>query len=355
MTAVKSRIATATAAFLLTGLAGAQTVPPTLAPAEIPTNAEAPVDVEIFKGVRSKRVNPPAYPQNERRLGRDGWVHLNFMVDPQGKPYEIMVTDSTGNEELEKAAIKAAEKWEFEPATLQGVPIDSGHTMKINFVLSGGSGADPSFIKAYKGFAAATKSKDRALADAALAKMKVQNLYEDAYYNLAQFEYARIWGTQAQQLTAIKRAIAEEGNANYLPKSTFVAGLDVLLGLQIKTNNFAGALETWKKLQKLADAELLARWQPIIDKVIAIRGGNTPYAVEGEFGDTSSWYFPLFRKRFQIALTSGHVADIKLRCDKRYVFFKFDPQMLYSISDKYGACSMELVGDPGTKFQLIQS
>ena len=38
-----------------------------------PEAAGPPVQVEVFKGPRSKRVKPPAYPSIEQANGRDGW------------------------------------------------------------------------------------------------------------------------------------------------------------------------------------------------------------------------------------------------------------------------------------------
>jgi TonB family protein len=323
----------------------------TLAAAQTP----APVEVEVFKGPKSKRVEPAKYPFSERAQGRDGWVALNFMVDPQGKPYEITVIDSTGNKVLEKAAIEAAKDWEFEPATLNGVPIDAGHAMKVGFVLIGGSGASPAFVKAYGAFNRALASQDRAKTDAAMAKLKVENLYEDAYFGLAQYQYARVWGNKTQQCNALRRAIASEDRANFLPPDTFRAALENLLSLQIQQKDYAAALATWRKLEKIAPAEMKANWQAPIDKIEALRTDTTPFAVAGEFTDAPLWTFSLFRPRFHIALTSGRIAEIKLRCDKKYVFFKYDPQVQYTIAPEYGACGMELVGDPGTKFTLTQS
>jgi TonB family protein len=331
----------------------------------VPTSAEstagvteaagAPVQVEVFKGPRSKRVKPPAYPSIEQANGRDGWVALNFMIDPQGKPYEITIMESTGNEALEQAALKAARDWEFEPATLNGVPIDAGHALKVNFRLSGESGANTSFVRAYREFNAAITAQDRAKADAAMAKLEVRNLYEDAFYGLAQYHYARLWGTKDQERIALKRAIASEDDANFLPKDTFRATLESLLPLQILQHDFAGALATWSKLEKRANAETKARWKESINRIEALRTDSSPYTVAGDFADSPLWGFPLFRNRFHIAVASGRIAEIKLRCDKKYVFFKYDPEVEYTVSRNYGACGMELVGDPGTKFTLTQS
>ena len=342
------KIAVLMLSFGCTQIAPAQTETPKTATAE-------PVDLEVFKGPSKKHVEPPAYPQEEIQSGRDGWVNLNFMIDPQGTPYEIVVQDSTGNKELEKAAIRAAKKWTFEPATLNGTPIDAGYTMKVAFVLHGASGANSAFVKLYRKFMTAAKAGDKAGAEAAMHAMKVKNLYEDAYFGLVEYEFARQWGTQSEQLAGICRAIAEERNATYLSKSTFASGLETLLTLQIQTRDFAGALKSWDKLSKTADPDVLARWEKPISRIHALHSAASSYGVAGEFGDSTSWHIQLFRNKFQIVQSTGRIAEIKLRCDKRFVFFKYEPEILYTISQKYGSCNLELVGDPGTKFQLVQS
>jgi hypothetical protein len=53
-------------------------------------------------------------------------------------------------------------------------------------------------------------------------------------------------------------------------------------------------------------------------------------------------------------VTSGAVSEIKLRCEKQYLFFKYQPGVQYSIGSKKDQCSIEVVGDPGTKFDLVQ-
>jgi TonB family protein len=38
---------------------------------------------------------------------REGWVQFNMMIDPDGRPYEIAIVDSSGIEEYEKVALEA--------------------------------------------------------------------------------------------------------------------------------------------------------------------------------------------------------------------------------------------------------
>jgi hypothetical protein len=45
---------------------------------------------------------------------------------------------------------------------------------------------------------------------------------------------------------------------------------------------------------------------------------------------------------------------VKVRCDKQYVVFTFDSALQYEIDSKYGECSIELNGAPGTQLKLVQ-
>jgi TonB family protein len=318
--------------------------------------AAAPVPMEIFKGPKALELRPPDYPASERREGHEGWVEVNFMVDPQGKPYEIAVIESTGNKAFEKSAVSAVRKWNFEPAMLGDKPIDAGHNFKLIFTIrEPATGASQRFVRAYKGLMKAIAAGDRTRAAEEIVKLDVQNLYEDAYRNVAYYEYFRKWGTEAQQLVALRRAIAHERAPRYLKKEQFIAALNSQLLLQVKMQDFAGALDSWEKLQEHAPKDSLGSWEETIAQIEALRKDDRSYGVPGEIGKGGSWFYQLFKTRFQVEIASGHLSEIKLRCEKQYIFFRFEPDVQYKIADKYGSCALELVGDPDTKFELVQS
>ncbi len=67
-----------------------------------PPAEPATVNIETFKGPKPlSGVTGNVYPQSEGMDGREGWVVLNTMIDPQGKPYEAMVLDSSSNPAFE--------------------------------------------------------------------------------------------------------------------------------------------------------------------------------------------------------------------------------------------------------------
>lgn len=115
-------------------------------------------------------------------------------------------------------------------------------------------------------------------------------------------------------------------------------------------------MHTWDQIQANGPSkETLAILQPAVDQIKALQQNSTPYPVAGTIGDSNSWFIPLFKKRFEVEVVSGKLAEIKLRCDKDYVLFKYEPQMRYKVADRLNECQMEVIGDPGTTFTLIQS
>src|SRR6185437_2181693 len=124
--------------------------------------------------------------------------------------------------------------------------------------------------------------------------------------------------------------------------------------LEAKANDYGDALTTWKALQPRVPAASRAELQRLADQITAERDSSQPVTTSGAI-DRHSWGSRLFRKRFTIAVTGGSVSEIKLRCTKHYLFFKYTPDVQYAIEPNVGECSIEVVGDPGTTFNLTQS
>jgi TonB family protein len=312
--------------------------------------------VEVFQGPLWKHIDIPLYPFEEVRRDGEGWVKLGFMVDTAGKPFEITVLDSTGNKDFERAAIGALRFSTFVPGSLNGKPTESGSAFTYKFVEeSPALGAEPDFTDAYKSLLKAVAAKDKAAADAAISKLKITNLYEDAFFGLARYNYARIWGTDAEQLAGLRRATENSGNGTYyLPRTVFLSALSSQFDLEIKTHEYAEAIATWKRLQKMGiDTEAEAKIKPVIDQLDTLRSDDEEYGVSGVMPD-GSWSLRLFKRRFHIEVAEGYISQVKLRCDKGYLYFAFDPKLRYEVNGKYGSCWMELLGAPGAKFTLFQ-
>jgi TonB family protein len=322
----------------------------------LPSSSPSVVASDVYQPPRRTQQSLPAYPPDEELLGIEGWVVVSAMVDPNGKPYEAAVVDSTGQKAFETLALKSLESWTLFPAELNGRPIDSVYRYKFTFVLPGHPmGAREEFVIAYRKVTDALKHKDRAAADAELTKLNVHNLYEDAFKGLAEYSYAVQYGNADQQIAGLYRAIANESEARYLPRDTFEFALTNLLRLQLKMSLFSEALDTWAKLQKVVgDKKTLATFEPIIAQVEILRSDDRPYIVSGDLKD-GGWFIQLFKSNFRIAVISGQISTLKLRCERSYRTFEFDPELEYHVPKQAGLCHLEIDGSSGSKFKLVQA
>lgn len=81
--------------------------------------------------------NPePEYPLAARRRRQSGSVVLNVTVSGSGRATEISIKTSSGYDLLDQAALKAVKAWEFKPARIGAVGMESKIEVPIRFKLS---------------------------------------------------------------------------------------------------------------------------------------------------------------------------------------------------------------------------
>ena len=312
------------------------------------------VDAESYTDPKPGKYPNIIYPQRERDVGEEGWVFVRTMIDPQGKAYEPEVADSTGNKEFEKRALQAVQSTQFEPATLGGKPVDAEVIVPFYFQLEGYNGVTPDFAKSYNVLITAITAKDQAAAQAELSKIQARNLYENAGLGMAKYLFAKQWGTDEEQLTALRIAVSGMTVPKYLPKDTFVYALRSLFVARVKAKDYVGALSTWKTLQPLEkDPATLAKLRTMVREVEALRTDPRPYSIPATLTN-GGWSIRLYRDKFHINVITGHVSQLKLYCEKKYVLFLFDPQLEYQVEKKFGKCSLVVFGDGGTSIELVQ-
>jgi hypothetical protein len=128
-----------------------------------------------------------------------------------------------------------------------------------------------------------------------------------------------------------------------------------MLSLELNTKDYAEALLTWEHVRGLPlDESQRANLQKVIEDVELLRTDDRSYTVPGEMGEQTSWFYRLLKKRFYVTVAEGELAEVKLRCDNGYVFFRYEREKQYNIAGRDGFCTLELVGNPGTKFSLVQ-
>lgn len=81
------------------------------------------------------RFGAPVYPEFARRAGLEGTVLLEVTVGTSGRVESASVIDSDVNPPMEKAAVAAAMRFEFRPATQRGIPVRATVRVPVRFRL----------------------------------------------------------------------------------------------------------------------------------------------------------------------------------------------------------------------------
>ena len=81
--------------------------------------------------------NPkPPYPALSRRLGEEGVVRLNILVNPDGSVARLELAKSSGYARLDQSAMSTVQSsWKFEPARQDGSPVAAWVIVPIQFTL----------------------------------------------------------------------------------------------------------------------------------------------------------------------------------------------------------------------------
>ena len=99
--------------------------------------ASKPIDVQgDVQRPQALNVTPPAYPESAKADGVEGVAILQTIIDEEGKVANAVIQGSTGDAELDQAALDAVSTWTFRPATLKGKPVAVNYTLTIHFTLA---------------------------------------------------------------------------------------------------------------------------------------------------------------------------------------------------------------------------
>ena len=106
------------------------------AAADEPTGAsvlnEKPVAISSL--TRTKYA-APRYPRVAQRRKLSGWVAVEFTVALDGSVRDVEIRDAEPAEVFENAAIRAVQKWEFEPVIENGVAVEKRAGVRMMFAL----------------------------------------------------------------------------------------------------------------------------------------------------------------------------------------------------------------------------
>lgn len=80
----------------------------------------------------------PAYPPEAVRARKDGWVQVEFTVDPNGQVTDAKVANADPPRMFNTAALDAVRRWTFKPRMENGKAVEERMSRRIEFKLGGG-------------------------------------------------------------------------------------------------------------------------------------------------------------------------------------------------------------------------
>jgi protein TonB len=100
-----------------------------------PPNPPTPIADSGASGVMNTHTTPP-YPPLANKMSHQGTVLLQIVVTAQGDVASATVTNTSGFEELDQAAIAwVVAHWKYKPAIQNGLPIPSQTSAAVKFDL----------------------------------------------------------------------------------------------------------------------------------------------------------------------------------------------------------------------------
>jgi len=323
----------------------------------------------IEPGTRAKPIKRPPvrYPRREARRGVEGWVQLSYVVNPDGSVGETLIEDSSGRESFEKEALRAMRRWRFEPATMNGEPIEQCHTkVLLNFQMdqpSRNRGARGRFIKEYK-------QANQLLIEGKLpeAHIAIDKIVEESQATL--YESSRLWilrsmlqakeGDELGQLSSLIRSTS--GAGEYVEPSLYVTVMLTILDLEIKFQRYADALGSIEVLNDLdLDDGMTAQVERIRHHIEELKTADQPLAIAGEIGEAREehhgagmWWHTLLRRTAGIEAVTGTLEWVEFRCEWRRIKAKPEKDRAWRVPPEWGDCTVYVFGEPGSTFQLLE-
>lgn len=318
--------------------------------------------VKIYTSPVMLEVTGPSYPQSEGRKGVEGWVVVNFMVSAEGNIFEPSIVGSTGSKKFEDNALKALEGGKYKPASLDGKPVEGSSYIRFQYSLENKwVGARNRFVNRHKRFVKAIRDNDKKNAKKFIDRYRDEsdlNNYERAYLNFDRASYAKLYGTKLEEMRYLNTALLFEGDydddSRFLPPELILSVRRQLYMAQTETNYFYDAMRSYYLIRNKHGEEAVSDFQAAHEKMQEILKSNIRYGIPARTNGNGLWTINLFKSNFSINSKDSIINELKLRCEKKFVFFAFKEGDKHEIPKSWGACNLQVLGAADSEFDLVQ-
>lgn len=304
----------------------------------------------------------PIYPKSMARNAIEGVVEVLFMVKKDGTVYAPIALMST-NPEFERSALNAVMKYKYQPATMNGEPLDSHYQATISYHMQeAGDLVSRSFARnrqsVIKELAKGKPNKIKI--EAILARMRKSfslTHYALAYLAVLEVSYAEKFGSDMSKLKALERLFLFERRvgeeSKLLDEDTFSLAKTSMLSLRLRLGQLGVAVEEYADLQKFNPQSAKA-FEKVMSKVKAVIAAGKPFSQKIEIGHRAYEEVYLVATKFRLEATSGELYKLTFRCQKGFSEIDYQSELEYVVPSSWGECSMQVSGTENATASLIQ-
>ena len=326
----------------------------TVAPSDISTSKTEKLHLNtIVNAEPIKRINPK-YPMSAARDGKEGWVQLSFVVEPDGSTSRVIVEDSS-NKVFEKAALKSIKQWQYSPATLNGEAIQQcRNQVQMDFRLSETSkGASKWFVKKYKLANQYLNKKQFEDAQGVLQEMDEKGLwngYENLYYNILSTLIDAEKGDMDGELASLQNALRYK---DYQKETQYSAFSSRAFSLAIELKQYGDARRIYESFEALyPENAQLKKLSSSYQQIIAYLASEQPIVFDAQIKERDFWRYELERNGFIIDDVQGQLTNLEIRCDNNHSQFLVESGNRWHIPASWGQCAVYVFGDLEASFKF---
>ena len=303
----------------------------------------------------------PQFPGKGVRRGQEGWVHVHFVVSPDGRAMDPVIVDSVGGVEFEKSVRDVVNDWTFEPT---GERQMSASAIVRFETYRGRDLATSNFLRRYKDIVRDLHNEKIADAREKLdetATLGGWNLYESTMLWLMIGRVEGAEGNDVGKLEAYRRALAinnraalnEEGRRDLL-QQTFE--------LEMGQSQYAAASKTLATLEAQPNAEEALNELSSLAMVLENRvSGAAPLSAQAtlfspaDSDDSESlWVYEPLRRTFSFAALNGNVERFEVRCERNRLDGPVAAGQAWTLPDDARDCRVFVFGDDGASFDFVE-
>jgi hypothetical protein len=288
----------------------------------------------------------------------EGWVKLRYTVRADGRIADVRAVDAMPPGLDPSTAVAAAEAWRFEPAIVDGVPVDWHHNRAVITFRRGEAGhtAWPEYAEAFEavaGLVAEARFEEARTGNEVMLTELAFTLEEIALAQMQRAAIEHALGDRHAALTAIRRATEPEVKA--LGDEELRLALEHRFALELELGRAAEALQTFERraaLGRIPSREPLARQAAVLRETLA--EPETSLAIQGRVDDSGRWNHTLHWNTFAVGDVDGNADGLEVACHRRKADLPLEQEMEVTIPESWGGCALSVIGRPGTTFTLYE-